>query len=116
MIPIHRRACCRVLLAVSFVLPSAIATAGGTSAAGATISISGFVFHPESTSIKVGERVTWTNDDPIGHNVSFKDGSHSATSLSQRQSYSRVFDQPGTYEYFCGLHSYMTGRVIVTAK
>jgi amicyanin len=117
MIRVDRPRANRLLPALFLSLLAAGISAGGeTPAADASISIARMAFHPDSTTIKAGKRVIWTNDDAIGHNVSFKDGSHSATSLSQGQSYSRVFDQPGTYEYFCGLHSYMTGRVIVTAK
>jgi len=31
-------------------------------------------------------------------------------------SFSRRFDRPGTYEYHCSVHPYMTGRVVVRAQ
>jgi plastocyanin len=31
-------------------------------------------------------------------------------------SFSRRFDQPGTYDYNCSVHPYMTGRVVVRAQ
>jgi plastocyanin len=30
--------------------------------------------------------------------------------------FERTFDQPGTYEYVCAVHPYMTGKVVVRAK
>jgi plastocyanin len=27
----------------------------------------------------------------------------------------RVYDKPGTYDYVCAVHPYMTGRVVVAA-
>ncbi len=32
-----------------------------------------------------------------------------------RESFSHTFDQPGTYEYFCGLHPKMVAKIIVKA-
>ena len=50
--------------------------------------------------------VTWSNDDGPAHTVTFKDGSAGAT-------FTRTFDRPGTYDYFCSFHPYMTGRIVV---
>jgi YVTN family beta-propeller protein len=89
---------------------------GPVSAAGARISIAGFAFGPQVINIKAGDSVTWSNNDGSPHTVSFKDGAVGAKSLSPADMFTRVFDQPGTYEYFCAFHPYMTGRVIVSAK
>ena len=107
----------RLLPAALIVLASQAATAAGpVPAAGARVSIAGFAFGPQAITIKAGERVTWSNDDGSPHTVSFKDGSAGAKSLSPADRFSRVFDKPGTYEYFCAFHPFMTGRIIVSAK
>jgi YVTN family beta-propeller protein len=81
-----------------------------------SVSITNFAFAPGAITITAGESVTWTNDDGAPHTVTFKDRSQSSDSLSPGNRFTRVFDQPGTYEYFCTFHEFMTGRVIVQAK
>lgn len=87
------------------------------SSGGSSVSIANFVFSPAVLTITSGERVIWTNDDGAPHGVAFRDGSTGAYSLLPGQSFERKFDQPGSYEYSCSFHSYMTGRVdVVPAK
>lgn len=80
------------------------------------VSIAGFAFGPQSVTIHVGDSITWSNDDGPSHTVTFKDGSPGAKSLAPGQTFTRVFDKAGTYDYFCSFHPYMTGKVIVSAK
>jgi YVTN family beta-propeller protein len=91
-------------------------TSGQASAAGAKISIAGFAFGPQAITSKAGDSVTWSNDDGAAHTVTFKDGSAGAKSLSPGETFTRAFDKPGTYDYFCSFHPYMTGAVVVQAK
>jgi YVTN family beta-propeller protein len=83
------------------------------SIAGAKVSIAGFAFGPQAITIKAGDGVTWSNDDGAAHTVTFKNGSPGAKSLAPGANFTQAFDQPGTYEYFCSFHPYMTGRVVV---
>jgi YVTN family beta-propeller protein len=91
-------------------------TSAQASAAGANVSIANFAFGPQTLTAKAGASVTWSNDDGSAHTVTFRDGSDGAKSLAPEQKFTRVFDRPGTYEYFCSFHPYMTGRVIVSAN
>jgi len=79
------------------------------------VSITNFAFAPGAITIKAGESITWSNDDGGPHTVTFKDRSAGSDSLSPGQTFARVFDRPGTYEYFCTFHEFMTGRVVVQA-
>jgi YVTN family beta-propeller protein len=81
-----------------------------------TVSITNFAFAPDAITVKAGETVTWTNNDGAPHTVTFKDHSAGSDSLAPGQTFARAFEQPGTYEYFCSFHEFMTGRVIVQAK
>lgn len=81
--------------------------------AGSKVSISGFAFGPQMLMVKAGTSVTWSNDDGSPHTVTFHDGSPGAKVLSPGQTFTRVFDKPGTYDYFCSFHPYMTGSVMV---
>ena len=78
------------------------------------VAISGFAFKPAELTVTVGTKVTWTNQDSVGHNVKAADGSWGSDTLSNGQSFSKVFDTAGTFDYVCTFHPGMTGKIIVT--
>jgi YVTN family beta-propeller protein len=82
-------------------------------AAGAKVSIENFTFIPQVIKIAPDESVTWSNNDGGPHAVAFKDGSAGSETLFPGKTFSRTFDQPGTYEYYCSIHNYMIGRIVV---
>jgi YVTN family beta-propeller protein len=88
-------------------------TSGSATAPSAKVSIANFAFGPQTITVKTGANVTWTNNDGAAHTVTFKDGSTSSKSISPGASFTRAFNRPGTYEYSCSFHPYMTGKVIV---
>ena len=77
-----------------------------------TILIKNFAFDPASVTVKVGSTVRWVNQDSVPHRIVFADGADS-TVLAGMQSWSRKFDQAGTYDYACTIHPTMLGTVIV---
>jgi plastocyanin len=77
------------------------------------INISGFAFDPATITIKVGQAVTWTNQDSVVHTVVASDNSWSSDSLETGASFSHTFDTAGTFTYICGVHPSMKGTVIV---
>lgn len=80
---------------------------------GNRISISGFSFSPSQLQVKVGTRVTWTNRNSTSHTVSADDGSFSSGDLDLNDTYSRTFDEVGTFAYHCDFHPSMTGTIEV---
>ena len=107
-----------ILLASAFTLTVRAPMAHGATVVkeGAKISIVNFAFTPAEITIAPGESVTWINNDGAPHGLEFSDGSSGNDLLLPGASYSRRFDKPGTYEYNCSVHPYMTGRVIVRAR
>jgi plastocyanin len=93
-----------------------IAHAATTAQEGAKVSIANFAFTPAEMAIAPGESVTWTNDDGAPHGLAFHDGAPGTDLLLPGTSFSRRFDRPGTYDYHCAIHPYMTGRVVVRAQ
>jgi LPXTG-motif cell wall-anchored protein len=75
---------------------------------------SSFRFAPSSLTISSGTKVTWTNNGQQPHNVT-GDGLKSST-LSNGNTYSFTFNDPGTYNYECTIHPFMTGSVKVTDR
>ncbi|MDR5828706.1 cupredoxin family copper-binding protein [Caballeronia sp. LP006] len=78
-----------------------------------TISIDNFAFSQPSVTVPVGTKVTWVNHDDMLHTVADEAKSFKSDPLDSGQSYSHVFDKPGTYKYFCSLHPHMTGTIVV---
>jgi len=73
---------------------------------------------PSVIVIDSGKQVTWVNQDSAFHSVTsgfygepteLFDSGH----LDPFESYTVDFDETGTYDYFCTLHPWMKGQVIV---
>jgi plastocyanin len=101
---------------VSFGLTAWIAPAASGETKATKVSIANFQFTPAEVTIAPGESVTWVNDDGAPHGLEYPDGSAGTDLLLPGASYNRRFDQPGTYDYSCSVHPYMTGRVIVRPR
>ena len=94
----------------------AVQTAPGKQASSSRrITISGFAFAPATLKVSAGETVTWVNEDGAPHSVAVKDGMASDT-LMPSKSYSAQFEQLGNYDYFCSIHPYMAGNIVVTER
>jgi plastocyanin len=78
-----------------------------------TITIDNFTFGPPELTVATGTKVTWVNHDDIPHSVVENDKKFRSQALDTDESYSFTFTTAGTFQYFCGLHPHMTGKVIV---
>ncbi|KXU90206.1 hypothetical protein CR51_32965 [Caballeronia megalochromosomata] len=78
-----------------------------------TISIDNFAFSQPTITVPAGTKVTWVNHDDMLHTVTDEGKSFKSDPLDSGESFSHVFDKPGTYKYFCSLHPHMTGTVVV---
>ena len=73
---------------------------------------------PSLITIKKGQQVTWSNEDVAFHSVTsgfygeptalFDSGY-----LDPEQKFNVTFDDEGIFDYFCTLHPWMKGQVIV---
>jgi len=73
---------------------------------------------PSLIVIEKGKQVTWINEDSAFHSIT--SGYYGAPTdlfdsghLDPFESYTLTFDETGTYDYFCTLHPWMKGQVIV---
>lgn len=85
------------------------------SASDPAVTIADFHFTPPTTTVHVGDTITWTNDGPSSHTATAKDGSFNTGTLSKGQSASHTFTKPGTYAYVCTIHPFMHGTITVLA-
>lgn len=88
------------------------ATAPTTAAANA-VTIQNYAFSPSTITVKVGDSVTWTNQDSTAHTATADDGSFDTGVLSQGASKTVTFSKAGTFPYHCSMHPYMKGTVVV---
>ena len=77
------------------------------------IVIDNFAFTPNAITVKPGTTVTFENHDDIPHSVVDVAGKFHSKALDTNDTFQVTFDQPGEYNYYCGLHSHMRGKVIV---
>lgn len=78
---------------------------------GTAISIESFAFNPKVLTVPVGSTVVWTNNDSAKHNV--VSTNFSSPEFGKGETFEFKFDQKGTYDYSCGIHPSMTGKIIV---
>jgi len=77
---------------------------------------------PYTVTIDPGGEVTWSNDDSAAHTVTSgtakdgPDGNFDSSLFMAGTTFSvDTLDEEGTYPYFCMVHPWMTGEVIVEA-
>ena len=79
------------------------------------VGIAEFLFGPEKSAVKVGDTITWTNADDSPHQVTVQGQTTLRTPiLLKGQSTAIVFNDAGSYDYICGLHPNMKGKIEVT--
>jgi plastocyanin len=78
-------------------------------------------FRPETIEVIAGTAVRWENRGRNDHNVLPTDGSETWGAPTEEflpgDEYTRVFSEPGTYDYYCSIHGTkdagMIGTVVV---
>ena len=97
------------LVAITPRVPSAGAAVGGPIA----VKIDNFQYTPATLLVTPGTTVTWTNDDDSPHSVREREGKFKSAALDTDETFSQTFTAPGEYDYFCSIHPYMTGKIVV---
>lgn len=107
-----RRGLASAVLA-AFAVLTLFSTAPATGAETHSIPIAQYQYQPASMTVRVGDVVTWTNQDQAPHDVVA--GTFRSPMLSTGQSWSYTFTQPGTFDYVCSVHPDMRARILVLA-
>ena len=101
-------------------MSATVTNAPGSSTPGCEETDSCFI--PSTVVITVGGTVTWDNTDKAAHTSSSgtvadgPDGVFDSSLIMAGGSYSHTFDTAGTFDYFCMVHPWMQGTVIVEAE
>ncbi len=70
-------------------------------------------YSPKEITVKVGSEIRWINEDAVMHTVTSKEGIFDSSLISKGKSWTQKFDAAGTVEYYCALHPWMEGMVII---
>jgi hypothetical protein len=76
-------------------------------------------FTPSILNISVGDTVTWTNNDNVGHSITSglpygpQTGVFDSGMIAPAKTYSFTFQDNGTFKYFDKASKWMIGEVIV---
>ena len=77
-------------------------------------------FVPSMVTIDVGGEVTWENNDTAAHTITSgtptggPDGHFDSSLVMAGSTFSHTFDEAGSFDYFCMVHPWMQGMVMVT--
>jgi plastocyanin len=82
-------------------------------AATAAVTIQDSAFKPPTTTIRVGDRVTWTNADAFSHTTTSDTGVWDSGVIRAGGAATITFTTAGTFAYHCSIHSFMKGTVVV---
>ena len=78
------------------------------------VEISNFEFTPVELTISVGTAVTWENTAGTSHTSNSEDAIWGSGTLAQRDECSFLFEEAGTFPYFCTFHpDVMKGTIVV---
>jgi plastocyanin len=93
---------------------STSSTSSSGAAGGTSVSMKDIQFDPKSLTVKVGQTVTWTNDDSVDHNVIAGDGTFKSGNFGHGATFKWKATKAGTFKYTCTIHPGMDGTLTVT--
>jgi plastocyanin len=85
-----------------------------------TVIIHNFAFHPSHFTVRPGEQITITNEDPVDHTFtafpgSSPQGHFNTGDIAPGATVSITAPMtPGAYQFYCQIHPYMTGVMTVS--
>jgi plastocyanin len=78
--------------------------------------MAGSAYFPSQDQVNRTDKVTWNNTDSAVHTVTSSGPNHlwfDSGNISPGKSWWYVFNESGTFQYYCKLHPYMTGTIYV---
>ena len=77
----------------------------------------GEFYVPKALSVSKGSTVIWSNEDSTIHTVTSERGDagteFDSSYLAAGGTFEYAFAKAGTFDYYCTLHPYMKGQIIV---
>jgi len=77
------------------------------------ITIEGMRYIPESVEVRPGDVISWTNQDPFPHTVTFESPGSDSKEIPAAGQWTMTAPANGRYTYRCSLHPTMHGTLVV---
>lgn len=91
------------------------AASSSSSSGEVAIKMQNIAFDPKAVTVKVGQKVTWTNDDSVDHNVASQSGETiKSQNFGKGATFSFTPTKAGAIKYVCTLHPGMDATLTVT--
>jgi plastocyanin len=91
------------------------AASSSSSSGEVAIKMQNIAFDPKAVTVKVGQKVTWTNDDSVDHNVTSQSGETiKSQNFGKGATFSFTPKKAGAIKYVCTLHPGMDATLTVT--
>jgi len=110
------------IVAAALVAALAVATLASPAGAGqhrrhqragkVRVNISEFAFHPRTLRVRRGTKVVFANTDSVPHTATRR-GSFNTGRIRPRHSVSVRLKRHGVYTYYCTIHPFMHGKIVV---
>ena len=100
---------------IGLIILAVLLAAPAWASAPPTVEIKNDSFNPAKLTIVAGQTVTFNNRDDDAHTVTSVDGVFDSKGVDTGQTWRYTFTKPGTYAYFCTLHPFMKGTIVVKA-
>jgi plastocyanin len=71
-------------------------------------------FSPAVIQVSSGSTVTWKNNDEVIHTVTHLGNEFDSGFIPSGSNWQHTFGSTGNYDYFCSIHPWMKGIVIVS--
>jgi plastocyanin len=78
------------------------------------VKMAGSTFAPATIDMKVGETITFVNDDEIAHTATAGDGTFDSGTMDPGATFDFTAETAGEISYVCTFHPGMTGTINVT--
>jgi len=79
-------------------------------------------YSPFEKHVEAGSTITWNNQDDVPHTITSgiplegPDVVFDSSLVQAGNTFSQTFDDPGIFPYFCMVHPWMIGKVVVSEK
>ncbi len=79
----------------------------------AKVSIKDIKFQPQNITVKEGQKIRWTNDDPVPHTVTAKSNADFDETLKPGAFFETTMRNAGKINYVCTIHPGQTGTITI---
>jgi plastocyanin len=79
------------------------------------VSMKNIKYVPKNVQVRVGQKITWVNEDPVSHTVTAKQGADfDSGTVNSGGTFSFTPEKAGTIAYVCIIHPDQTGTITVS--